>query len=50
VARLWLNDQPQDRIIICDDIEGLRDMLRFMGLIKLMRSPDDDPVIMETWI
>lgn len=40
-----------DSIIIADDIETIRDVLQFeMHLVKLMRSPEDDPVIMETWL
>jgi hypothetical protein len=41
---------PQLDTMICPDVEMIRDRLRAMGLVKLMRSDGDDPVIMETWI
>lgn len=51
VARKFEGEQPTPSIIVADDIEKLRDVLQFqMGLVKLMRRPEDDPVIMETWL
>jgi hypothetical protein len=33
------------------DLEKLRDVLQFeLHLVKLMRSPEDDPKIVETWL
>ena len=38
-------------VIIMDDLEKLRDVLEFeLHLVKLMRMPEDDPKIMETWL
>ena len=31
-------------------LEGLRDMMVRMGLVCLARHPQDDPVIVETWL
>ena len=32
------------------DVERLRTTLEALGLVKMDRSPEDDPVILETWI
>jgi hypothetical protein len=55
VARLFEVDGDGPRatgsMVVADDIEKLRNMFEFeMGLVKLMRSPEDDPVIVETWL
>ena len=55
VARLFEVDadgsRPTESIIICERLEQLQDMLEFeMHLTKLMRHPEDDPVIVETWL
>jgi hypothetical protein len=51
IARLWRNDQATSSVMIADDIERLRDVLQFeMGLVKLMPTPQDDPVIIESWL
>jgi hypothetical protein len=43
--------KPSASIIVMDDLEKLRDVLQFeMGLVKLMRSPGDEPQIVETWL
>jgi hypothetical protein len=43
--------KPSDSIIVAPDLDKLRDVLQFeMGLVKLMRSPGDEPQIMETWL
>jgi hypothetical protein len=54
LRRQW----PQaDGTVVCDPqgytcpkIEPLQELLEHRGLVKLMRSPEDDPVIVETWI
>lgn len=53
VARLWL---VEGRVIaattdihIADDLKAVRAMLPG-GLINIGRQPEDDPVIVETWI
>lgn len=33
-----------------ENLERIRDALQNLGLVKLDRSPEDDPVILETWI
>ena len=50
VARRFEYDQPTADVLISKDIEALRDMMEARGLVKLMRHPSDDPVIMETWL
>lgn len=55
VARLFEVDRNGARvtpsILVADDIETIRDILQFeLHLVKLMRSPEDDPVIVETWL
>ena len=43
--------RPTASIIVMEDLEKLRDVLQFeMGLVKLMRSPEDEPQIVETWL
>jgi hypothetical protein len=32
------------------DVDKIRSKLEGLGLTRLSRSPDDDPVIMETWL
>jgi hypothetical protein len=55
VARRWDVDanglKPSASIIVASDLEILRDILQFeLGLTMLMRSPEDDPKIVETWL
>jgi hypothetical protein len=50
VARRWELDRPTSDTLLDRDIENLRDKMQALGLVKLMRHPEDDPVIMETWI
>jgi len=43
--------RPSESLIIAQSLEVLRDTLQFeLGLVKLMRSPEDDPKIVETWL
>jgi hypothetical protein len=43
--------KPSASIIIAEDLDTLRDILQFeFGLVKLMRSPGDEPQIVETWL
>jgi hypothetical protein len=43
--------KPSASIIVAEDLETLQDILQFeMGLVKLMRSPEDEPQIVETWL
>jgi hypothetical protein len=54
VARLFEVDAAGSRatgsIVIAEKLERLQDEMMQMGLVKLMRSPGDDPVIVETWL
>lgn len=53
VARLWfaLPDQPQSTpfVIMDHSLDRLQTTMEALGLVKLMRHPDDDPKILETW-
>lgn len=50
VARMWDGITPTQSILVADEVEKIRAMLRDLGLVKLDRSPGDDPKIMETWL
>lgn len=51
VARLFYGEEMTDMLLVCSDLERLRDEINRRGqTVKLMRSPGDDPVILETWI
>jgi hypothetical protein len=54
VARLFEIDADGPRvtgsIVIADGLERLQDEMMQMGLVKLMRNAEDDPVIVETWL
>lgn len=41
---------PADVAMISNDVEKIREFMKRLGKIKLMRDPRDDPVILETWI
>ena len=49
VARKWLLDQPTNVLIEDKTLEGLRQKLP-PGLVRLERSHQDDPKIVETWL
>ena len=50
VARLFDNDRATDAILVASDVELIRRHFRENGLTCIARHPDDDPVIMETWL
>ena len=54
IARLWLVDdqapQMTNSIIACKSLEELRDRMHAMRLVSLLRHPNDDPKIIETWV
>jgi hypothetical protein len=53
VARRWLITPlpvATKDIIVAANLNELRLMLERAGLVQLMRSPQDDPKIVETWI
>lgn len=35
---------------VCDTIEPLQEQMISRGLVKILRDPADDPVIVESWI
>lgn len=51
VARKFIGETMTNEMLVFDDLERLRDVMQFeFGLVKLMRHPTDDPVILETWL
>jgi len=50
VARLWSNGQITNQMMFADTLDDMRSWLAEMGLTKVMRSPGDDPVIVESWL
>jgi len=38
------------QVMVSNELRALQGMLRGMGLVKLARDPDDDPVIVEVWL
>lgn len=54
VARRWLVDRRGERatdlLLIDEDLGRLRLEMEQRGLIRLDRQPEDDPVILETWV
>lgn len=53
VARLWAalpRPEPLSDVLVCDDLEALRDHCIGLGGVRLERQPDDDPTILETWL
>ena len=54
VARLFEVDadgpRPTGSIVVAATLDRLQYEMEEMGLVKLMRSPEDDPVIVETWL
>ena len=50
VARLWEGEKPTSNVKVSRDVEKIRRHLAGMGMVKLMRSPEEDPVIMEFWL
>lgn len=53
VARLWHGEQPTDRVLVGDDLDTVRALVRgqpgVLG-VDLSRQPDDDPCIVEVWL
>jgi hypothetical protein len=54
VARRWIinseGNHPASEILEADDIDDLRREFLRCGLVCLTRNPEDDPVIVETWL
>lgn len=51
-ARLWLTDRPTGEVLVADTLDDIRAAIAGLmpGAVCLMRQPDDDPVIVETWL
>jgi hypothetical protein len=49
VLRKWINDIPTDEVYTADSLDEIR-MKVPLGLMCIKRYPQDDPVIVETWI
>lgn len=50
VARRFEGEAPTGDALYADNLDALRDVLQGMGLVMLMRQPDDPVVIVETWL
>lgn len=50
VARRFTLAGPTDDLIIGPTLDALRQRLAACGLYMIPRSPDDDPVIVESWL
>lgn len=49
VARLWDIETPTNIIATADTLEEVRETIPH-GMVRLKRSENDDPCIVETWI
>jgi len=53
VARKFLLDQPTEVVMVAGTLDEIRDIIRRTAgqpLACISRSPDDDPVIVESWL
>lgn len=50
VARKFFGETPTSEIMVCPDVDEIRNVLRAYGLVRLSRQDGDDPKIMETWL
>ena len=51
VVRLWWGEFPEPMAGACDSLELARALIQSAGgCYCIPRSPDDDPVIVETWL
>lgn len=50
VARRFENENPTSTIMVCPELDRIRQQLFDMGLIKIERFQGDDPKILECWI
>jgi endonuclease V-like protein UPF0215 family len=49
IARLWDVDRPTNIIAIAESLEEIREA-KPAEMVIMQRHPNDDPVIVETWI
>jgi hypothetical protein len=50
VARKFTLNGPTHHHMTSEDLDALREALTRMGFCQMARSPEDDPVIIESWI
>ncbi len=50
VARRWDGDKPTTDHVTSPDLDAIRYALDKLGLVRIMRQPNDDPCIVETWL
>ncbi len=50
VVRRFEYDRPTDDVQLFASLHDLRLMMMYRGLSCLTRNPEDDPVIVETWL
>lgn len=50
VARLWHGTEPTGEMMLFEDLAAVRHAMLRKALYRLPRRPEDDPVIVETWI
>ena len=50
VARLFLNNEPTQEIIVNDDLEKIRNQMRLNGLTKISRHQSDPLSLIESWL
>lgn len=50
VARLWtIHNKPTKYVMVKDSLKGIRDNIP-LTMCRFERSPQDDPVIIESWL
>lgn len=50
VARLFDGEDPTVEIMVCPDLETIRDELHRRGFIPFARVDEDPPAVVETWL
>ena len=50
VARLFENETPTKSFIAIDNYDDLALQMISMGLVRVMRSTDDPPTLLEVWL
>jgi hypothetical protein len=50
LARKFMLDVVTSEIMTAPTLSELRNRLRTKGLVRVLRSPEDEPRILETWL
>lgn len=50
VARLFVGEEAQDLALISTELERIQAQLHASGFVRMVRSPNDDPKIIEVWL